>query len=131
MHASVRGAVLAVVLAAVGVPMSACNGGPDGANGPDGRTGVPPTDTVPPTGRTTGAPEVTVRGTVARGVEPNCLVLFTDRKEYLLLRAGPGLRPGTEVVVWGTPRPGMPTTCMQGTPLVVREVDRVGAGSTS
>ncbi|WP_019807876.1 hypothetical protein [Saccharomonospora halophila] len=125
MHGVVRRSV--VPAAVLTVVVSACADGPDGPGGTD----VSPTDTVPPTGRTTGAAEITVRGTVVRGVEPNCLVLSTGRREYLLVRPGPELRPGTEAVVRGTPRPGMPTTCMQGTPFVVREADRVGGGGTT
>lgn len=131
MHGVVRRSLVpAVVLTAV---VSSCADGPDRVDGPEepGGTDVSPTDTVPPTERSTGAAEVAVRGTVVRGVEPNCLVLSTGRREYLLVRPGPELRPGTEAVVRGTPRPGMPTTCMQGTPLVVREVDRVGEDATT
>ncbi|KHF45625.1 hypothetical protein MINT15_08420 [Saccharomonospora viridis] len=71
-----------------------------------------------------------VHGTVERGVEPNCLVLVTDEQEYLLVNAGPEVRPGARVVVRGTPEPDLVTTCMQGVPLVVDDVDLAEGGAT-
>ncbi|TDD55271.1 hypothetical protein E1288_05395 [Saccharopolyspora elongata] len=70
----------------------------------------------------TSAPgaEVTVRGTVQRGIEPNSLVLSTADQEYLLVHPTPALQPGVMAVVRGRPaRTEHVTMCMQGTPLVV------------
>ncbi|MEV0705010.1 hypothetical protein AB0I53_44825 [Saccharopolyspora sp. NPDC050389] len=65
--------------------------------------------------------EVTVRGVVRSGVEQGCLVLSTADREYLLVHPPSTLRPGVTAVVRGRLEPGMVTTCMQGTPLVVSE----------
>lgn len=62
-----------------------------------------------------------MRGAVRSGVEPGCLVLNTGDREYLLVHPPPELRPGVTAVVRGRIEPGMVTTCMQGTPLVVSE----------
>lgn len=69
-----------------------------------------PSETVP----------VTLTGTVIDGVEPGCLVLRTDNRQFLLLGGDRDvLVPGRRVVVQGYLRKGMATTCMQGVPLVV------------
>ncbi len=120
--------IVVVVLALTAVGLAGCSdpGGPEAPS-----PGRPPATTPqqPAPGPTEGA-EVTLRGTVTRGVEPNCLVLATGGREYLLLEAGPDVRPGVEIAVRGTVRPGMATTCMQGTPLVVDDADLVEGGST-
>jgi hypothetical protein len=77
-----------------------------------------PTDKVPsgkiPSGAAQGP--MTITGTVAAGVEANCLLL----NGYLLI-GGPHdlLRDGAKVTVTGKPQPGLMTTCQQGTPFVV------------
>jgi len=64
---------------------------------------------------------VTVTGTVAYGVEPNCVLL----NGYLLL-GGPRelFTPGALVTVTGRVDIDMLTTCQQGTPLVVQSARR-------
>ncbi len=63
---------------------------------------------------------MTLRGEVMAGVEAGCLVMATDRGQYLLLGGDPQVvRVGARVVVEGTPQPGQPTTCQQGTPFRV------------
>lgn len=122
-----RGLVVGVVVgvAAVTGLLTGCGGG----DAPSEPVSPPPTTSLGPTESTTPRPvEVTARGTVERGVEPNCLVLAADDREYLLLEAGPEVRPGVEVTVRGTTRPDLPTTCMQGTPLVVDRVESVEGG---
>lgn len=120
--------VVVALLAFSVVGLAACSdsGGPDAP--PPGR----PSATTPerPETRPTPGAEVTLRGTVTRGVEPNCLVLAAEGREYLLLETGPEVRPGLEVTVRGTVRPDVATTCMQGTPFVVDDVELVGGGST-
>ncbi|MGI8313040.1 hypothetical protein [Saccharopolyspora hattusasensis] len=74
----------------------------------------------PPAAQVAGT-EVTLRGEVRTGVELGCLVLNTSDREYLLVHPPPELRPGVIAVVRGRIEPGMVTTCMQGTPLVVSE----------
>jgi hypothetical protein len=96
-----------------------------GQSGPErSRPPEPPSSTNPKEG------QVLVHGTVERGVEPNCLVLVTDEQEYLLVNAGPEIRPGARIVVRGTPEPDLVTTCMQGVPLVVDDVDLAEGGAT-
>ncbi|PXY22192.1 hypothetical protein [Prauserella muralis] len=97
---------------------------------------TPPTDRMPPappsvssTTTPTSPPakpgeEITVRGTVASGVEPNCLVLSAGGREYLLLEPEPVLKPGVQAVVRGRTHPNQATTCMQGTPLRVLDAWR-------
>ena len=63
----------------------------------------------------------TVRGRVAVGVEPRCLILNAERGGVYQLVGGDRsvLRPGQRVEVTGTLDPNMITTCQQGTPLKV------------
>ncbi|WP_274534365.1 copper chaperone PCu(A)C [Saccharothrix sp. CB00851] len=80
----------------------------------------PTTGTTPATSPT--RPATVLRGRVVDGVEPGCLVLATDRGQFLLLGGDEEvLRAGAEVVVEGTVRPGQATTCQQGTPFAVDE----------
>jgi hypothetical protein len=64
---------------------------------------------------------ITVTGTIAYGVEPNCVLL----NGYLLL-GGPRelFTAGAVVTVTGRVEPDMMTTCQQGTPLVVESARR-------
>ena len=61
----------------------------------------------------------TLSGTIAAGVEPNCLLL----EDHLLIINDPALRSaakaGAAVTVTGRVEQGMMTTCQQGTPFVV------------
>jgi hypothetical protein len=74
-----------------------------------------------------------ISGTVAEGVEPNCLLLRGDGKPHLLLFADPALKSkaivGAKVTVVGTAKAAQMTTCQQGTPFLVTSmtVDRAGA----
>ncbi len=109
-----------------------------------GPTSGPPTDlptdlpTDPATGPTPGLPDDrlppdpsgkpradrTLTGVLAAGVEAGCLLLQEGGRSWLLL--GPdvaGARPGSRVVVVGTPSPGTLTTCQQSTPFVVTRLD--------
>ena len=65
-----------------------------------------------------GGPQ-TLTGTIAAGVEPNCLLL----DGHLLIINDPEQRsaakPGATVTVTGRAEQGMMTTCQQGTPFVV------------
>ncbi len=73
---------------------------------------------------TNGATAVT--GTVAAGVEANCLVLRTGNADYLLIMspsAATGFpKVGDKVTVTGTVDTTRVTTCQQGAPLVVTEI---------
>ncbi|EHK84870.1 hypothetical protein ACWGRK_12120 [Saccharomonospora azurea] len=121
--------VLALVTAVLTGLLTGCGGG----GGPEEPSPSRPPATTPqqPEPSKPGPPgpsEVTVRGTVQRGVEPNCLVLTVEGRQYLLLEAGGQVRPGVEATVHGTTRPNLATTCMQGTPLVVDRVEDVEGG---
>ncbi|RKN43423.1 hypothetical protein [Micromonospora endolithica] len=79
-------------------------------------TGKPGKPTLPPP---VGGTELT--GTIATGVEPNCLLL-----DGFLLIGGPRdvLRPGARVTVTGQVQPDVMSTCQQGTPFVVENARR-------
>lgn len=81
--------------------------------------GAPP---VPPVPTSTTVPgEIRLSGVVETGTEPGCLLLRAGSATYLLLGGDPAvLVPGRRVVVHGAPRPGLVTTCQQGTPFQVR-----------
>lgn len=89
-----------------------------------GPTSSRPTAPPPKTGGPTKPPPVgavELTGTVAAGVEPNCLLL----DGYLLL-GGPRdvLTPGARVTVSGRVKPDVMTTCQQGTPFMVESARR-------
>ena len=121
--------------------LAACGDGPAAAEpSTTGSTAGPPSDppSDPATGSTPGLPDDrlppdpsakprdvrTLTGVLAAGVEAGCLLLQEGGRSWLLL--GPdvaGARPGTRVVVVGTPSPGTMSTCQQGTPFVVTRLD--------
>ncbi|HEX7745151.1 MAG TPA: hypothetical protein VF462_07810 [Micromonosporaceae bacterium] len=80
-----------------------------------------PTRPVKPTPGGKASGTVTVTGTVAYGVEPNCLLL----NNYLLV-GGPRelFTAGALVTVTGRVEPDLMTTCQQGTPLIVESARR-------
>lgn len=81
---------------------------------------VPPAPTDLPTA--SGKP-VTVEGIVEQGVEPGCKVLTTGSTSYLIL-GGEDVPTGVPVRVEGVLQPGVLSTCQQGTPLRVTDVQR-------
>ena len=101
--------------------------------------GSPPTSaTTPPTLRPTPWPTsrppgpsttpaanrpLTLDGMVEAGVEPGCKVLSTQAGQYLLL-GGPAVPMGVPVRIKGVVVTGVSTTCQQGTPLRVLDVQR-------
>lgn len=65
----------------------------------------------------------TVRGVVSDGVEPGCLLLDTGTQTLQLLGVRPAQAPpGDRVVVTGTLRPDLATTCQQGTAFQVTAI---------
>jgi len=70
-----------------------------------------------------GGKPVTVDGIVEPGVEPGCRVLIAGGTSYLLL-GGEDVPLGVRVRVTGVLQPGVLTTCQQGTPLRVTDVQR-------
>jgi hypothetical protein len=99
---------------------------PDGAG--QGATTVPTTlPDNPPTTEPTqpSGEEVTVTGTVIEGVEPNCLLLDADGRQYLLVGGDrSALQAGVRVAVTGRVDRGLLSTCQQGEPLVVSAIER-------
>ena len=86
---------------------------------------VPPGPSDLPTDLPTagGGKPVTVDGIVEPGVEPGCRVLIAGGTSYLLL-GGEDVPLGVRVRVTGVLQPGVLTTCQQGTPLRVTDVQR-------
>jgi len=82
---------------------------------------LPPAPTDLPTAD--GRP-VTIDGVIEEGVEPGCKVLTAGTVTYLLLGAGAEVPAGVPVRVEGVLAPGVLTTCQQGTPLRVTDVQR-------
>jgi hypothetical protein len=80
---------------------------------------LPPVRPVPPTGAS-----VRLSGVVGEGVEAGCLVLRSGGTTFLLLGAPADVRPGDQVTVRGKVRQSMATTCQQGVPFRVEEVQR-------
>jgi hypothetical protein len=70
--------------------------------------------------------EITISGQVIDGVEAGCRLLAYNGVDYLLLASRPedrdAIHAGAQLTVKGRPRPGMMTTCQQGTPFSVTEV---------
>ena len=78
-----------------------------------------------PSGSAPAGGEQTLVGEVQEGVEPNCTLLRAGDKLWLLVggdRAKLKSSVGAKVSVRGTPAPGMMTTCQQGTPFKVTDV---------
>jgi hypothetical protein len=105
-------------------------------------TSSPPSSPGPASPGPTGSPSSaassapsgeTISGTVAAGVESNCLLLQGGGKPHLLIFADPAMKAqakvGATVTVVGTAKPAQMTTCQQGTPFIVTSmrVDRPGA----
>ncbi|WP_106182294.1 hypothetical protein [Prauserella shujinwangii] len=109
--------VLSGVFAAALLAVSACG---DTQTPPE----VPPAPVSPsPTSEPVPTPEpgerLTLEGIVQEGVEPNCLVLMAEQRQYLLLGGDDALQPGDRVVVQARAAPDQATTCMQGIPVEV------------
>ena len=71
----------------------------------------------------------TVTGTIEAGVEPNCKLIRDDAGNHVLFFDDPTLKAqatvGKKVTVTGQSKPGMMTTCQQGTPFQVTRTQRV------
>jgi hypothetical protein len=91
-----------------------------------GSTKLPATDLPEPSGGPGAAGAQTVSGTVAAGVEPDCLLLSGGNTQYLLVFDDPAIRSaaavGAKVTVTGRAEPDMLSTCQQGTPFIVTSV---------
>jgi len=88
-------------------------------------TVAPPDSFSPPPATGPGEPkgDVVLSGSVHAGAEPTCLLLDSDKIEYLLLMSGvTTMRAGQTVVVVGHPAHGIMTHCMQGMPFQVDKI---------
>jgi hypothetical protein len=106
------------------VALAGCgSSAPTPYTGPSSAPSSSPVVSLPPKPTPTGL--VTLTGTLQDGVEPNCTLLNTPGKQYLLVgvkRAALPSTAGATVTVIGTPDPGLVTTCQQGTPFRVSSV---------
>lgn len=92
---------------------------------PTSTSTVPPPDSFSGPPPATGGPkgDVVLSGSVHLGAEPTCLLLDSDKIEYLLLMSGVStMRAGQTVVVIGHPAHGIMTHCMQGMPFQVDKI---------
>ncbi|MFC7496313.1 MULTISPECIES: hypothetical protein [unclassified Nocardioides] len=117
-----RVALVATALA-LGLGLAACG---EDTTGDDGRVSSTPSSDSEPLedlSRTPDpkGPQVRVEGTVTEGVEHGCLLLAAAGQEYLLLGARPEV--GARVEVVGTVDRDAMTTCQQGVPLRVQEIN--------
>ena len=92
---------------------------PSGGGKQPGPPPVAPTDLPTASGR-----PVVVDGVIEAGVEPGCRVLTACSIRYLLLGGGEDVPLGVPVRVQGLLQPGVLSTCQQGTPLRVTDVQR-------
>jgi hypothetical protein len=106
--------------------------GSAGATAPTGSVGSssirPPSAGAGPSGSAAipGAP-TKLTGTIAEGVEANCLVLTDDSGAVVanLIGVDKASAPlGTKVVVSGKFEPDLMTTCQQGTPFAVAVIEQ-------
>jgi hypothetical protein len=92
-----------------------------------GPTTVPttPPDNPPTTTPTQSSGEVTLSGTIIEGVEPNCLLLDADGRQFLLVGGSRSkLQAGARVAVTGRLDRSLLSTCQQGEPLVVSTIEQ-------
>jgi hypothetical protein len=115
---------LALALAVAGC----ANNVDSGAGSPPSGVVAPPSSSAPPapsTGASAGAVE-TISGTVAAGVEPNCLILQDEKGSHLLLFDNAALQQqakvGANVTLTGRSEPDLMSTCQQGVPFTVISV---------
>ena len=116
---------LAALLAAACAEPEEDAGSGAGAGQAATTTAVPTTlpEAAPATEPTPPAGEVSVTGTVAAGVEPNCWLLEADGGPYLLVGGDRSqLRPGARLVVTGRVDRDLLSTCQQGEPLKVASI---------
>lgn len=111
-------------------PAAPSPGGPTGSP-MSSASAVPPPANTPPTAPSLSDPpvvgknrgSVTVTGTAVAGVEAGCLLLETGAETLQLIGAPPdSVEMGSRLRVTGTRSPELMTTCQQGTPFQVRDV---------
>jgi hypothetical protein len=90
--------------------------GSPGASAPPAPSGEP----TPPGATAVPGPDVTLTGDLVGGVEPNCVLMRSGDKQYLLLGGNRSIiKPDTRVTVRGRVVQGIMTTCQQGIPFQV------------
>jgi Protein of unknown function (DUF5818) len=113
-----------------GLLLAACADPDRGQGGPapGGATTAPTASPGRTTGPTRPSGQVTLTGTVRAGVEPGCLLLEAESGGPYLLVGGERakLRPGARVAVTGRVDRDLLSTCQQGEPLVVAEIEPAG-----
>ena len=109
----------ALLVAGCAGPDTDDSGAQGGTTMPTPLPGNPPaTKPAQPSG------QVTVTGTVMEGVEPNCLLLDADGRQYLLVGGDRSeLQAGARVAVTGRVDRDLLSTCQQGEPLVVASIE--------
>jgi hypothetical protein len=118
-------ALIGLLLAALLV--AGCAGPDTDDSGAQGGTTMPTTlpGNPPATKPAQPSGQVTVTGTVMEGVEPNCLLLDADGRQYLLVGGDRSeLQAGARVAVTGRVDRGLASTCQQGEPLVVSGIEQ-------
>jgi hypothetical protein len=107
-------------------PAPSTSGTATGSASPSSTGTTPPGIGQPiPSGSAAAGGEQTLVGEIQDGVEPNCTLLRAGDKLWLLVggdRTKLKNSVGTKVSVRGAPAPGMMTTCQQGTPFKVTDV---------
>jgi hypothetical protein len=104
-----RGALAALIMILFGA--GCANSSPSGAS------------SAAPAAPSASASAETLSGTVAAGVEPDCLLLQGNGKPHLLIFNDVALKAraavGASVTVVGVAKPAQMTTCQQGIPFLV------------
>ena len=84
---------------------------------------MPPSEPHPASAPSPLPGEITVVGVVEEGVEHGCKLLRAGDQLYQLVGSASTLiKSGARLSVRGRPNPGLLTTCQQGTPFQVAEV---------
>jgi hypothetical protein len=112
-----------LLAASAALALSGCGNSTGSSPGaPSSAAPSSPSSTAP----SAGPPGETLSGTVAAGVEPNCLILQGGGTHHVLIFDDPALRTqakvGSSITVTGRAEPSQMTTCQQGVPFIVTAV---------
>jgi hypothetical protein len=123
--------IAAFLAASVALALAGCAGNTAGSSSPIGGSASAPASAGSETQSagtkpSSGSSTETLSGTVAAGVEPNCLILQSADSHHVLIFGDPALRSqakvGSSITVTGRAEPGQMTTCQQGVPFIVATV---------
>jgi hypothetical protein len=135
LHRSGLRAALLTVVGALALGLGGCGqntsgGAPSTSGSPSGSATSAPGTTPSPTGKPAPTPsstalpkhqEVSVTGQIVEGLRPQCVMLQTANRRYVLTgKEAARLRTGQHVAVVGVPRPDLLSPC--GAILVVSSV---------